>query len=403
MPFSFVLGRESDLCLAELVQVVNADKLTCEPLAGSPSFVVMNCEGFTETHFSRCGGLIKYGPIRDVALGAVDRTVADLVIATAKKANRLHFGISVYPASPGVTRKTLTEWQERMNLLGLSIRQSLKKEKVSTRFVTSTEPQLSSVVVAKNKLVEENGLEVLIGIEDKQAWVGSTSAVQDFEGFARRDMGRPSRDDVAGMLPPKLARTMLNLAGVTIDKSTTVLDPFCGSGTMVQEALLLGAGKALGSDASDKAVADAQANIEWLVGDQVVTGEYRLEQVDAGELHRWLPADFVDVVATEPFLGDPVRGRMSREDVIKRQAELSELYDRAFESIAKVVKPEGRLVIAFPVLMERRVPLPPAMGKRWTILKPWEGVFTARTKRGGIDYQRPGQRVGREIFVLQRK
>lgn len=403
MPFAFVLGRESELSLAELVQVVNADKISCEPVSGSPSFLVMECAEFSGQHFSRCGGLIKYGEVQEVAMGAADRAITDLVMATAKKAKRLHFGISVYPASPQVTRKTLAEWQERMNLLGLSIRQNLKAEKTSTRFVTSTEPQLSSVVVAKNKLVTENGLEVLVGVEEKRVWVGRTLAVQDFEAFAHRDMGRPSRDDVSGMLPPKLARTMLNLAGISINKAAVVLDPFCGSGTIAQEALLLGAGKVLASDASDKAVADAQANIEWLMKQQVLTGECRFEQVDAGELHRWLPENFVDIIATEPFLGDPVRGRLSRDGVIKRQADLSQLYERALTSMAKVLKPDGRLVIIFPVLEEHRVPFPPAMGRFFQVEEPWKQFFVANSKRGGLDYQRPGQRVGREIFVLKKK
>ncbi|MBI4122339.1 MAG: methyltransferase domain-containing protein [Parcubacteria group bacterium] len=403
MPFTFVLGRESDLALAELVQVLNAHKMPAEPLAGSSSCVVMDAVGFEPAHFSRCGGLIKYGTGQDVAVGALDRTVTDLVMATAKKTKRLKFGISVYPASPHLTRKALADYQEQMQLLGLTIRQNLKAEGCSTRFVISTEPQLSSVVVTKNKLVSDNGLEVLVGIEEKRAWVGQTLAVQDYEGFARRDMGRPSRDDVSGMLPPKLARMMLNLSGKVVGKDTVVLDPFCGSGTVMQEALLLGAGKVLGSDASSKAVADAQANLDWLAKQEVIAGTYRVEQVDAADLKAWLPADFVDVAATEPFLGDPVRGLLAREDVVKRQADLSKLYDRALEAIAKVMKKDGRLVIIFPVLLDRRVPLPASMGKRWTVLTPWKDVFTARSKRGGLDYQRPGQRLGREIFVLARK
>ena len=35
--------------------------------------------------------------------------------------------------------------------------------------------------------------------------------MQDFEQWGARDYGRPSRDAVRGMLPPKLARMMVNL------------------------------------------------------------------------------------------------------------------------------------------------------------------------------------------------
>lgn len=54
-----------------------------------------------------------------------------------------------------------------------------------------------------------------------------------------RDYGRPARDARVGMLPPKLAQIMLNLS-VKDEKSGTVLDPFCGTGVLLQEAALAG-------------------------------------------------------------------------------------------------------------------------------------------------------------------
>lgn len=399
----FVLGRESELCLAELVQVLHAQSLPFTAVCGSKQLAVFDVDGFTNDMFHRCGGLIKFGTGEEHAMKDLDAAVQALVESRLPKTGRLTFGISVYAASPDVTRKNLEAVQEQMYLLGMTIKQNVKAKGASIRFVVSEEPQLSSVVVEKNHLVTEKGVEVLVALDGKRCFVGATKDVQDFEAFAHRDMNRPMRDDVAGMLPPKLARMMLNLAGLPFNKQAVVLDPFCGSGTVMQEALLLGAGKVLGSDLSAKSVADTQANVDWLRGQHPDIGDFRVEQVDVAEIGNWLPADFVDVVATEPFLGDPVRRAIKKDEAIRRQAELSELYDKALEALAKVVKPSGRMVILFPVLDDRRIPLPRSFGRLWRVLQPWAEVFEAPSKRGGLDYQRPGQRVGREIFVLEKK
>ncbi len=399
----FILGRESELCLAELTQVLRANNLSFEPVGGSKEFVALDMADVSVELFHRCGGLIKFGAGVEERSSGLDKAVQDLVQSRLPAEGRLTFGISVYAASTEVTRKRLAQVQEEMYLLGMTIKTNLKAAGRSVRFVTGDEPALSSVTVDKNNLVGEKGLEILIGLDEKRVFVGATKAVQDYEAYADRDMNRPNRDDVAGMLPPKLARIMLNLAGVPINKDTVVLDPFCGSGTVMQEALLLGAGKVLGSDVSDKAVADTQANLDWLMKKMVITGTPRVEQVNANDAGRWLPADFIDLIATEPFLGDPVRRSIRKEEAIKRQAELSKLYDAALEALAKVTKPNGRMVMIFPVLDDRRIPLPPAMGRFWRVLTPWAEVFENPSKRGGLDYQRPGQRVGRELFLLGKK
>lgn len=404
MTHLFVLGRESELSLAELSQVLRADNQTFGITAGSSELAVFDMDAFSREQFHRCGGLVKYAVGTSCPRKQLDATIQALFDSRIPKTGRLTFGISVYAASAEVSRKILAEVREQMYLMGMTMKSNLKAKGVSCRFVKGEDNEpLSSVVVDKNNLVGEKGLEIIVGFEQGECYVGATQAVQDFEDFGHRDMDRPRRDDVAGMLPPKLARTMINLAGLTVGPKTVLLDPFCGSGTVVQEALLLGAGKVLGSDASAQAVDGASANIEWLRGQYTITGESRIEQVDVADLSTWLPAGFVDLAVTEPFLGDPVRKAIRKDEAIKRQAQLSELYDAALQSLATVVKPGGRLVMIFPVLDDRRIPLPPAMGRHWQVLQPWKDIFNDGSKRGGLDYQRPGQRVGREIFLLERK
>lgn len=63
-----------------------------------------------------------------------------------------------------------------------------------------------------------------------------TSFVQDIESYTARDQARPMRDARVGMLPPKLAQIIINLA-LSNNDITEVLDPFCGTGVVLQEGI----------------------------------------------------------------------------------------------------------------------------------------------------------------------
>jgi tRNA G10 N-methylase Trm11 len=61
-------------------------------------------------------------------------------------------------------------------------------------------------------------------------------------------------------MPPRLAKIMLNLSHCKPGK--IFLDPFCGVGTILQEALLIQA-TVVGIDANSWCIAAAQTNLEW--------------------------------------------------------------------------------------------------------------------------------------------
>ena len=86
----------------------------------------------------------------------------------------------------------------------------------------------------KKNLVE-NKAEVLFCIGRTETWVATTVAVHNPFEFQKRDIYKPNQRKIFGM-PPRLARIMVNLSSCTSGK--TLLDPFCGVGTILQEALL---------------------------------------------------------------------------------------------------------------------------------------------------------------------
>lgn len=315
------------------------------------------------------------------------------------------FGLSVYDLGNSQMAKGV---KKQILSLGLEVKKRLKTQtERSVRFASSKETDLSSVFVKTNGLLDSAGEFVLMASAEGLV-VGITEAVQDFKAWSDRDYGRPARDPKSGMLPPKLARLMVNLSGVD-PKGATLLDPFCGSGTVLMEAGLMGFQKLMGNDVSPKAIADTRENLAW-IADAVSFPSFELSVGPAEALNsRSVPP--VDAIVTEPYLGPPLSGRESADRIRVIVRELAGLYEKSFRSLAGVLKPKGKLVAAFPLFRVGRethaVPILPALQKiGFRVARPFPSSLPVGLRQvslsGGIPYARPDQRVAREICVFER-
>jgi len=339
------------------------------------------------------------------------------VLPKEKRDGKFKFGISVYGDLKLNEKK-----------MGMEIKRILKENGISSRWVISKEKQLSSVVVDTNKLVTEKGMEVVIMRMGEKIFIGKTLAVQPFRELSFRDYGRPSRDDLSGMLPPKLAQIMINLAGVNKfaratrdgkdgmredsemasghEKEIKILDPFCGSGTILTEAMLMGFRNLVGVDIAEKAVEEKKKNVGRLkdkfdlrdVTPEIIKGS-------AADLSELIGAESVDAIITEPFLG-PQRGHV---DLRKIKKELEDLYSQALGEFKKVLKKDGKIVMIWPVFHrgEEWVQLSPEIDG-FKIVNPLKdaggfiNISKGLTNRGTLIYGREGQKVWREIVVLEK-
>ena len=106
---------------------------------------------------------------------------------------------------------------------GMLNKKELKKSGHAVRYVGHDHHILPTASVLHNKLTTD-GVE-LVSIKGKSThYVGTTRAIQNIDAYTLRDADKPVRDMKRGMLPPKLAQTMLNFAH--IPDGGSVLDPF---------------------------------------------------------------------------------------------------------------------------------------------------------------------------------
>lgn len=278
--------------------------------------------------------------------------------------------------------------------LAISIKKELKARGRSVRYIEAG----NTATILHNNLVKRKGDLTIIGDT-----LFVTRAIQPIEAFGERDYGRPERDSKSGMVPPKLAQILINLSGTKQDD--VLLDPFCGSGTILMEAALMGYTRIIGSDSSVKAVKDTRKNLEWLAKDQQ---KITMKQCDNIALHerdvRGLTTDFlgtkIDAIVTEPFMGKPKKGNERRDAVRAEARELAELYINAFAVFKQILSPSGVVVCVIPQFNH---------DGEWLYVPCLEQIkkhgFTMSNlteHTPSILYHRAGQHVGRMVYRFVR-
>lgn len=335
-----ILGRQPALGMAELERIYGSTHTGW--LAHNAAFVTSDSFAL-----SRLGGTQKAGFVTHEFSHSNWQKVSTTIVqhytkAWAQKSGKLTLGLSAYG---------FTVSARDVQKIGLIIKQNLKKAGVSVRLIPNTEPLLSSATAHHNKLgLAENKIELIIARTHKGMVVAESIGAQNITALALRDQKRPKRDAFVGMLPPKLAQMMVNLAvgNHPPQKGGIVLDPFCGTGVILQEAALMGF-DVYGSDLEQKMIDYTEANLQWLLtvtphlaSQSADKRHYQLEQGDA-MVHTWHPTP--TFVSAESYLGQPFSAPPS-------PAKLQEVKNNCNHIIGSFLKNiAGQLISGTPLVL----------------------------------------------------
>lgn len=411
MKWCFITGSSRELSLAELAATLDGKRIPFEIAGIGVDFVELSlpahCDG--RGLMDILGGCIKIGLLLDEYPFRIfsPRALAEHISSFSDR--RLTFGISA-SSVPDVPQKRRMGAQQ-LKRLGLEMKRELKTFGVASRCVLPQQNtlSLSSVVVEKNGLLKQGGIELLLIQHPNCIRVYTTKAVQPFEAFSSRDYGRPRRSMTIGMLPPKIARMMVNISNAPSLKHAFLLDPFCGTGTILQEAILLGISSVTGGDISDASLKATHANMDWLKKNISYAGGtiIDIQHCDARKLQSCFPSHVFDAIVTETYLG-PI---LQKDAVISLSAiqDIERLISDSFASFKNVLKLGTRIVIAVPCWPSRSgVAFLPTLHEaaRKNGFTPITHLLLApfnlpSLKRDSIVWYREGQRVGREICVFK--
>ena len=375
-----ILGRETELCQAELTSLYPAAQHY------GPVSVI---ESPDELSIDRLGGTIKCA--RVISILKADVSQVELVAAIsgfmtgAAPDAKLHFGISVY--GHGSSRKGRSDVQR----LGLEVKKTLRNQGLSVRFVEGKGGnELTAAQLKYNQLVTK-GFEIVLAYTANGVVLARTYAYQDIDSYSKRDWERPVRDSKVGMLPPKLAQMMINLAKPA--EGSTVYDPFCGNGVIMQEALLMGY-DASGSDVSPEMVDATTQNLAWLRQNYDITGSSHAWEADATKLTELPPKS---VIVSEGYLGTPIHANLRGNQLSEIVNPVNSLYHDFLKQTRTLLSAGDHMVISMPCWPSENSTLHLPVLDQIGIL----GYATKQhSGHGTLIYRRENQFVGREIAVL---
>ena len=275
--------------------------------------------------------------------------------------------------------------------LGRAVFHELKdKVERSIRFVSMETGPHELLMLSHQHVLELN----LIPSGD-DVMIAKTVWIYDAEDWVSRDRNKPYRDIKRGMLPPKVARIMANLA--TRGKpGLTLADPFCGTGTVLSEAMMLGY-DVIGSDTNPDAITGSKSNLEWLKSapnSLLKSLSYHLYELDATHFNE--KVEKVDCIATEPYMGPLLDERNpSSLDKIKNIAKgLDKLYRGAFKSFSAALPTGGRVVMSIPSFNVYNRVIPTISIDTLSSL--------GYNYISAIPYSKPGGTVIRNITILEK-
>ncbi len=413
--YLFVLGRETKIALVELESVLRRfcfDVYTFN-VAGNLVFIKFSTDyKLSATDLiNSLGGTIKiFKIISEIKKSDLsEKIIKKIELDKKEQGGKIKFGISNFTSQ--LSRKEAQD-------LGIKIKNSLKNS-FSIRYIENKDGgDLRSIVSAKNKL-DSKGIE--FGVFDSSSTdcllLSKLVVVNDPVSWSERDYGKPRSDKYAGMMPPKLARMLIN---ITLGDASTngqfpiinqcssdsinencpsrqseagadelkiencndmvVVDPFCGSGNILIEAIVLGL-DVIGSDISEKAVNDSMTNLDWLKDqdtNNLKPNSYSLFKADATKDELWDKIKNLGIkgqqniveneekqssksrtqesrkliIVSEPSLGKPRRKKPEKQEIEKEIGELKKLYLEFLKNISATCHPSFdicNLCLIFPL------------------------------------------------------
>jgi tRNA G10 N-methylase Trm11 len=364
----FISGKNWRLSLAELTAYLKARKIAFEVQHFTKEFFTITTpQAIDPSIMEELGGTIKIGqsiltlPTQQVKdayvrhIKDIEKLIAEaldksgIIDQMAKQVEgKVFFGISVYCEEDQLKSRA----GEIQRLLGSAVKDELSAYGKKSRFMgfaDKSQGQLSHVEVLKKQLVETKS-ELLICIGKETSWIATTIAVHNPFEFQKRDIYKPRQRKIFGM-PPRLAKIMVNLSNCTAGK--TLLDAFCGVGTVLQEALLAKA-QVVGTDINPWCIKAAEDNLEWLTQEYELRDvDYRVVQSDVGVLSRKIGRETIDCIVSEPDLGPALRQVPTTPYANKVIDKLTPLFFGFVEESYKVLKPDGTLVLVTPYIVAR--------------------------------------------------
>ncbi|MFH1895410.1 MAG: DNA methyltransferase [archaeon] len=280
---------------------------------------------------------------------------------TVKIAEVLFEGKNLQEVFEQAKKKELTEWMNEKFCFSLNFygRELKEKNSVEEFFRKEFREQRKKAVYKKPKKYGKTGFNSSPSqvhswnlIEEKSDFVffnsgkiffGITIECFNPKELKKRDELRPAQKKLHSV-SLRLARILINLTGVK--EGQTLLDPFCGIGSILQEAMFNKI-NAIGVELDEETAGNARKNLEWFEKNYRTEMKWKIIQGDSALIKETLQGKKFDAVASEPFLGPLIKRTPKEAEAKKLMQELRQLYSSFFRKLGLIVSGQ-RIAIILP-------------------------------------------------------
>jgi len=361
MKYLFILGRNPELSIAEIFFYFKKNKIkTLGNWKKRNSLLVEIKDNLSEEIVNFLGGTISIGKV----LCEIKEKELEKEMIYSGTNNKLNYCIWNFSEN------------ENFEALSFYLKKRFKKEKLK-----ATQKNLTGEInfqngkrikIAKGKIDEEYFV--------FENYFGKIFFKSDYKEIEKRDMDKPERREELA-ISPRLAKIMINLSGA----KENLLDPFCGIGVILFEALLQKL-KVVGIDKDKNAILNAGKNLLW---GNFNKKDYKLINADSKKIK----ISEVDCIVTEPDLGLILKKAVNKKQAEKQLKKFENLIIFVLNNLKNKVK--GKIVFTAPYIKlvnKKRIGCDINKISQETRLKIIER----------FEEYRENQIVGREIFVLMK-
>lgn len=321
--YAFLLGRNNELSYCEIVSYLKSMSKKFNVLFMRDEIAILEIDDFDfQAAIKKLAGTIK---------------IAEIIVDDK---NLNIENVSIYNGNEKKVPYSLEFYGE--NILREKFKDDLKKYFRTEKL----KGILKTIAVHKQAEQKENILDLMVIKTYDTIYLTRTIAFSNPLEFKYRDEKRPYTDPSI-MISIRLARILVNLSQAK--PGEVLLDPFCGIGTILQEALIDGM-TAYGVELDENNVKKAQQNIVWIKNELALEKDAKIVHGDAKTLTRYFGNACVDAVATEPYLGPLIKELPAMPEAIKTIKELEDLYTKTLRSIHHLLK-KGLVVFIMPKII----------------------------------------------------
>lgn len=325
MEYLFILGRNPELSAAEIKSFLERERINFRIISKISNGILIETDRKLEWKtIDILGGVISIGEV--MAEGDSKEII--------KKLEKQE----LYTGNNNKLNYTLADFNSRdFEDIRDYLKKRFKKEglkatekKLTGRIKLQTGKYVSKV--SSNLINEQYFI-----FENKFGRIIETANPEETE---KRDMGKPVRRSELS-ISPRLAKILINLS--QIRKNEVLLDPFCGIGSILQEALLQNI-EVIGVDKDKDAINNAKLNMNWFHFNK---DNYKLINGDSSKIQ--IKAD---AIATEPQLGELHKKIPSPEKAKQAITDFENLMITILNNLKKGVN--GRIVFTAPLIQTEK-------------------------------------------------